>query len=119
MYDDIECPYCGKWQEINHDDGYGYDESEQHEQECIECEKVFGYWTSIIYHYEAVKTPCKNGEPHKLIDYAVWPKELGVGKKRCEYCNEIIMVDEKAHKEAAKRYMEELNNNVMKKVKGI
>ena len=27
MYSDVECPYCGAEQEINHDDGYGYDEN--------------------------------------------------------------------------------------------
>jgi len=27
---DVECPYCGAEQEINHDDGQGYDEDVLH-----------------------------------------------------------------------------------------
>jgi hypothetical protein len=23
MNEDVKCPYCGKYQEIDHDDGYG------------------------------------------------------------------------------------------------
>jgi glutaredoxin len=34
MYYDIECPYCEKQQEIDHDDGYGYDEDQAHKQTC-------------------------------------------------------------------------------------
>ena len=47
MYD-VECPYCGKEQEICHDDGYGYDESEIYEQECDDCGRCYTYTTSII-----------------------------------------------------------------------
>ena len=34
MREDVKCPYCGKWLEIDHDDDdeYGYDEDEVHEQ---------------------------------------------------------------------------------------
>ena len=49
---DIKCPYCGQEQEINHDDGYGYDEGEEHEQDCVECARPFKFFTSISYHYE-------------------------------------------------------------------
>ena len=48
---DVNCPYCGASQEIDHDDGYGYEEDEQFEQECDSCEKEFKFKTSIIYHY--------------------------------------------------------------------
>ena len=33
---DVECPYCYADQEINHDDGYGFDEDQLYEQECSE-----------------------------------------------------------------------------------
>jgi len=29
MEADAECPYCEKWNEISHDDGYGYAEGEK------------------------------------------------------------------------------------------
>ena len=38
---DVECPYCGTGQEINHDDGYGYEEDDPHEQSCPHCDKTF------------------------------------------------------------------------------
>lgn len=49
---DVNCPYCGAEQEINHDDGYGYEEGRDFEQECVSCEKVFGFTTMISFHYE-------------------------------------------------------------------
>lgn len=51
---DVKCPYCGAEQKINHDDGYGYEEGREFEQECGSCEKVFGFTTSISFHYEVL-----------------------------------------------------------------
>ena len=48
---DVKCPYCGHEQEINHDDGYGYEENENYEQQCFECEKYFNFTTSISFNY--------------------------------------------------------------------
>ena len=48
---DVKCPYCGTDQEINHDDGYGYEEDDHHEQDCVSCDKEFKFTTSIIYCY--------------------------------------------------------------------
>ena len=62
---DVECPYCGAEQEINHDDGYGYAESKTYEQECVECEKIFAFNTSIYFSYTAHKADCLNGGEHK------------------------------------------------------
>lgn len=64
---DVECPYCGDEQEINHDDGYGYEEDKTHEQECGSCEKTFAYTTCISFDYTASKADCLNGSPHQLI----------------------------------------------------
>jgi len=55
MNDDVECPYCGIGQDINHDDGYGYEESKTFEQECIHCEKVFEFTTYINFSYDVKK----------------------------------------------------------------
>jgi len=48
---DVTCPYCGTEQEINHDDGYGYEEDGEYEQGCASCGKDFRFSTSIMYHY--------------------------------------------------------------------
>jgi DNA-directed RNA polymerase subunit RPC12/RpoP len=49
---DVKCPYCGHEQETNHDDGYGYDESDTYEQTCYECEKEFKFTTQISFDYQ-------------------------------------------------------------------
>jgi DNA-directed RNA polymerase subunit RPC12/RpoP len=86
---DIECPYCGADQEINHDDGYGYEEGKTHEQECGDCGKNFAYTTSISFYYEAAKADCLNGLPHnmaKVIHYPVlWPDWA-----RCKDCGHEV-----------------------------
>ena len=38
---DTNCPYCDADIKINHDDGYGYTESNTHQQRCYVCEKTF------------------------------------------------------------------------------
>lgn len=84
MYD-VECPYCGAEQDINHDDGYGYDESRTYEQQCDECEKNFAYTTTIHYHYEAEKADCLNGEPHNLEKVLACP-DIYPDWVRCKDC---------------------------------
>ena len=86
MSEDVECPYCGKWQEINHDDDYGYTEDETFEQECWNCDKVFAYTTSVHFYYEAEKAPCMNGGKHNFKQILGEPKEEYIGRYRCEYC---------------------------------
>jgi len=50
---DVRCPFCNCWQEICHDDGYGYDEDMKHEQRCGDCDKTFEFETSISFYYES------------------------------------------------------------------
>lgn len=88
MRNDVECPYCGKGQEINHDDGMGYEENEAHMQECEYCEKVFVFHTSILFYYEAIKAPCANGGEHDWRKITGYPEEHFVGKQRCQVCEE-------------------------------
>jgi DNA-directed RNA polymerase subunit RPC12/RpoP len=77
---DVNCPYCNKEQEINHDDGYGYEEDDHHKQWCIDCDKEFEFTTSIIYHYNVY---CKDGD-HKMEQSAFAEhKELF----SCENCD--------------------------------
>lgn len=60
---DVNCPYCESEQEINHDDGYGYEESQSHEQRCISCDKDFNFTTAISFNYEVF---CSDG--HDMED---------------------------------------------------
>lgn len=48
---DVICPYCEEEQEINHDDGYGYEEDREFEQDCSFCDRTFKFTTSISFNY--------------------------------------------------------------------
>ena len=74
--EDINCPYCETPQNINHDDDYGYQEGELHEQQCSNCEKYFTYTTSISYYYNAYKADCLNGGEHDWKPTVTFPKEF-------------------------------------------
>lgn len=82
---DVECPYCGKEQEICHDDGYGYEEDARHEQYCGNCRKEFVFTTSIIFYYEAYKADCLNDGNHKLNPSHTLPK--WATKMVCDDCD--------------------------------
>ena len=83
---DINCPYCGKGQEINHDDGVGYSEDEIHQQECCDCEKVFCFTTSVHFYYDARKADCLNGESHNYKKTATCPSWWS--KMECRDCGD-------------------------------
>lgn len=86
---DVECPYCGEGQEINHDDGYGYGEDDTHEQQCGECDKNFAYTTAISFDHYASKADCLNGGDHnyEVVMHvpSYWPDW-----KRCMDCGHEI-----------------------------
>lgn len=84
--EDIECPYCGKEQEINHDDGYGYEEDRIHQQQCDDCDKYFTYTTSISYHYDPSKADCLNDSEHTFKSTHTYPKEYT--RMECTQCGE-------------------------------
>lgn len=86
MAEDVQCPYCQKWQEINHDDGYGYEEDEAHEQQCGDCDKNFIYHTSIHFYYEAIQADCLNGAEHQYKPTTTYPKEYT--EMRCVDCEQ-------------------------------
>lgn len=77
---DANCPYCDEPQEINHDDGYGYREDIEHEQECGGCGKVFVFTTAVMYHYDAY---CKGD--HDLEPVENHPGYVECSRKNCEY----------------------------------
>lgn len=82
---DVKCPYCGEDQEICHDDGYGYEEGQIHQQECGDCRKTFGFRTSIHYYYEAHQAPCMNGAPHELEKSTIYP-DIFKDARHCKHC---------------------------------
>lgn len=86
---DVECPYCGEEQEINHDDGYGYEEGVTHQELCSECEKYFAYTTHVSFDYYAKKADCMNGEPHNFQPVVSVPK-LWPNWVRCVDCEHEI-----------------------------
>jgi phage FluMu protein Com len=52
---DLTCPHCRKFQNICHDDGFGYEENKLHEMRCRDCNKLIRFETSILYHYEVIE----------------------------------------------------------------
>ncbi len=82
---DVNCPYCLSGQEINHDDGQGFEEDVFHEQECHDCEKTFTFTTTIIYYYEAEKADCLNGGEHELEPVKSYPN-IYPDWVRCKNC---------------------------------
>lgn len=86
MYSNVECPYCEKEQEINHDDGYGYEEDEVYQQQCDFCDKVFAYTTSIHFTHNANKADCLNEGEHEWKRIATTPIEYTT--MGCTMCDE-------------------------------
>lgn len=83
---EIECPYCGQEQNINHDDGFGYEEGVSHQMECCNCGKRFIFQTEMTYYYQAYKADCLNGEPHDWQVTKTYPKSFR--KMQCSMCDE-------------------------------
>lgn len=86
MNKDVDCPYCGHYQDINHDDGYGYEEDVCHSQNCENCGKEFVFTTSISFYYESFKADCLNGAEHKFELQCCAPREFT--KMVCIDCDE-------------------------------
>lgn len=83
------CPYCGESMEINHDDGYGFDEGTKHQQECHACEKVFTFQTEIVFHYTLSKAPCLNDDGgHQWRDNSGWGPRGKYLRAVCDVCGE-------------------------------
>lgn len=86
MSEDVECPYCEKWLDICHDDGFGYEENVLHEQECPHCEKQFVFSTSISFYFEAKKADCLNGVEHEYKRTHTYPEEFS--QMECTMCDD-------------------------------
>jgi len=86
MYDDIECPYCGKGFDIDTCDGFGCTEDEVYEQECPHCEKNFIFTVSWSPFYTAEKADCLNGAPHTYKPSHTYPVDFV--KMVCSQCDD-------------------------------
>ncbi len=81
-----DCPYCGNENEINHDDGYGFEEDEIFEQQCAKCEKYFAYTTFTHFSYTARKAACMNGGKHRRKRTRTHPPQYA--RWRCVACGD-------------------------------
>lgn len=83
---DTNCPYCDADINIKHDDGYGYEENELHNQECRKCKRVFAYTTEVTFVYVTFKVDCLNGGEHKYKLTNTIPAEFS--RMVCTECGE-------------------------------
>ena len=81
---DIECPYCGEEQNINHDNGSSYVEEEAHQQECPACAKTFIFHTFRSFDYEVAKADCLNDGEHVFKMTKTYPPEFA--RMKCVFC---------------------------------
>jgi hypothetical protein len=93
---DVLCPYCGTPQDINHDDGYGYEEDQLHQQECRECEKTFAYTTTIATYYKTYQADCLNDGEHQWERTKTYPPEFA--RLRCKTCGDEMPITSEATK---------------------
>ena len=77
---DINCPYCDAELDIDHDDGFGYEQDKLHEQQCSNCEKIFTFTTYITFNYETFTADCLNGGEHIFVNSL---GKVDVGAKIC------------------------------------
>ena len=86
MADYMDCPYCDKTLEVDHEGGYGYSEDETYQQTCDDCGKTFVYTTAVSYHYYPEKADCLNEGEHDWRPTHTYPKFFT--KMRCYTCDE-------------------------------
>lgn len=84
MQNDMECPYCGASQEVNHDDGAVYSEDEAHQHQCSKCDKYFVFSTAISFNYYPAKADCLNGAEHNYKFRKCYPH--AASKMVCDDC---------------------------------
>ena len=84
---DLKCPYCEAELQVNHDDGFGYEEDVKHQMDCDACDRTFVFTTSISFSYESERADCLNGMKHSYKLTTTFPKEFS--KMACKYCDDI------------------------------
>jgi len=94
MYEEVECPYCKVYVEINPDEHYKKIQA----YECPECEKNFEVLAETHISYSSCgMADCLNGGEHKWERIIRSPFIRFKGKYRCKDCSaEHTVKDEKA-----------------------
>jgi len=106
MRQDVECPYCETWNEICHDDGFGYDEHDKHQMQCERCEKYFVFETEITYTFSASKADCLNGGEHEWVTMPCHPEFMA--SRYCACGKSEFIYSEQERKDMAEKYINEL-----------
>lgn len=83
---DLECPYCETGLDINHDDGFGYEEGVKHQMNCSHCDKSFVFETSISFYFEPEQADCLNDGQHNYKLTKTYPKEFS--EMECTMCGD-------------------------------
>ena len=107
---DVKCPYCGFEQDIDHDDGVGFEENKVWQQLCqnSECEKTFVYSTYIHYDYKVKQADCLNEGKHDWKPVHIFPECFSFATSRCSICEEEKCFDPEGKDKAIKEYFESL-----------
>ena len=111
MSKDVNCPYCGAEQDINHDDGVGYAEYDIEQQECPDCGKTFVFTVSLCYYYDVEKADCLNDAEHQFEETRTIPRCFR--RMRCKVCGEEKEIEGIA--EERKAYIAELRGKPAQK----
>lgn len=95
--DDLECPYCGEWCNVDDNEGPYFEQDIIHEMECHNCQKVFIFYTSISFSYSAQKADCLNDGNHDDKYTHTHPKECT--RMMCKICGRKreMTEDERLH----------------------
>ena len=92
MIKDVTCPYCGKWNEVCNDDGWGCEEDRLYDQMCEHCGNTFVFTVSWSVDYAADFAPCLNGGPHGFKPQTRYglKKEDDYTVQKCAICEKEI-----------------------------
>ena len=91
MSEQVECPYCKEYVEIEPDEHY----ENYEEYQCPECDKNFEVFAETMIHYSTLgKADCLNGSKHKWKQIVGTPEIHFRGKYRCEDCSATHTVKE-------------------------
>ena len=103
MSENIQCPYCEEYVEIE-----PYDEHYENyeEYECPKCRKNFEMFAETTINYSVVgRADCLNGSKHKWKQQVGTPEIYFRGKYICEDCSATRRVEEeRASKEEWNKY---------------
>lgn len=94
---DIECPYCEEYFDLDHDDCPYYQEDHGVETDCPHCEKKFMVWSSVSWHHSGVKAGCLNGSPHNWKER--YPGSNYKHLETCSVCGEERNLKDQVPKE--------------------